>query len=123
MMGEGEWKVRKHEAEYRRQWRKLHLRVGAQSRKTCALEVIDNRTSHASLVPVLLSQIPAERTISSVAGDGAYDTRNCHGAIARRGANAVIPTRRNASFEGETKQVMKPAIKLLRAVKRLGQTI
>jgi hypothetical protein len=25
MMGEGEWKVKKHGADYRRQWRKLHL--------------------------------------------------------------------------------------------------
>jgi Transposase DDE domain len=27
MMGEGEWKTKKHGAEYRRQWRELHLGV------------------------------------------------------------------------------------------------
>ena len=123
MMGEGEWKVKKHGAEYRRQWRKLHLGVDAQNGEICALEVTDNRTNDASVVPTLLSQIPEERTISSVTGDGAYDTRNCHEAIAQRGAKAVIPTRRNASFWRPDKPGYEARNETLRAVKRLGRTI
>jgi hypothetical protein len=30
MLGEGEWKTKKHGAEYRRQWRKVHLGIDAQ---------------------------------------------------------------------------------------------
>lgn len=36
------------------------------------------------------------RRISSVSGDGAYDTKACHAAIARRNAQAIIPPHKNA---------------------------
>ncbi len=47
-------------------------------------------------MPDLLSQIPADEEIASVTADGAYDTRKCHNAIADRGAQAVLPPRKNA---------------------------
>ena len=31
MVGEGDWKRKKHRAEYRRQWRKLHIGIDAQT--------------------------------------------------------------------------------------------
>ena len=31
MLGEGEWKTKKHGAEYRRQWRKVHLGIDAST--------------------------------------------------------------------------------------------
>ena len=43
-----------------------------------------------------LGDIPSDEEIGSVIADGTYDTRNCHNAIANRGAHAVIPPRRNA---------------------------
>ena len=48
------------------------------------------------MLPELLSQIPAEEKIVAVSADGAYDTKGCHEAIAKRQAEAVIPTRKNA---------------------------
>ncbi len=48
------------------------------------------------MLPELLNQIPPDQDIGSVTADGAYDTRKCHEAIAARGANAVIPPRKNA---------------------------
>jgi hypothetical protein len=48
------------------------------------------------MLPELLAQIPADQDIASVTADGAYDTRKCHDVIAERGANAVIPPRKNA---------------------------
>jgi hypothetical protein len=50
----------------------------------------------APMLPELLGQIPSDQEIGSVTGDGAYDTRKCHDAIAARGAHAVIPPRKNA---------------------------
>ena len=47
-----------------------------------------------NMVPDLLNQIPANQKISGVTADGAYDTRKRHDAIADRGAQAVIPSRR-----------------------------
>ena len=44
----------------------------------------------APILPDLLNQIPSDQEISSVTGDGAYDTRKCHDAISARNANAVI---------------------------------
>ncbi len=63
MMGEGEWKVKKHGADYRRQWRKLHLGVDAQTLEIRAMEVTDNRTGDATRLPELLSQIPASEEL------------------------------------------------------------
>ena len=51
-LGEGEWKRKKHGAEYRRQWRKVHLGIDAHTLEIGAIEVTDNSVE-----------------------DGAYDTR------------------------------------------------
>jgi hypothetical protein len=59
-----------------------------------AIEVTDNGTGDAPMLPELLSQIPADEPIASVGGDGAYDTKACHAAIARRNAQAAYSTRR-----------------------------
>ena len=48
------------------------------------------------MLPELLNQIPLGQEIASVTVDGAYDTRMCHDAIAKLGAAAVIPPRRDA---------------------------
>jgi len=61
-----------------------------------AIEVTGNGTGDAPMLPCLLDQIADDEPIASVSGDGACDTKGCHEAIARRGAQAVIPTRRNA---------------------------
>jgi hypothetical protein len=53
-------------------------------------EITGSHIGDAPVLPDLLNQIPADEAIGSVTGDGAYDTRKCHEAIAGRGANAVI---------------------------------
>lgn len=97
-LGEGEWKRRTHGAEYRRQWRKVHLAIDAQTLEIRAVEVTDNTIGDPPMLPELLAQIPADEPIGSVSADGAYDTRDCHEAIALRGAQAVIPPRKNAAL-------------------------
>lgn len=39
MMGEGEWKTRKHGVSYRRQWRKVHIGIDAKTLDIRAIEV------------------------------------------------------------------------------------
>lgn len=95
----------------------------AQSGEICALEVTDNRTNKASVVPAFLPKIPIERKTSSATEDSAYDKRNCHKTIAQRSANAVIPTRRNTSFWGPDKSDYEACNETLREVKRLARTI
>lgn len=41
MMGEDEWTVKKHDAGYRRLWRKLHPGIDAQTLEIHAMEVTD----------------------------------------------------------------------------------
>jgi hypothetical protein len=95
MMGEGEWKTRKHGASYRRQWRKVHLGIDAETLEIRAIEVTTNAIGDAPVLPTLLPRIPTNERIATVGGDGAYDTKRCHAAIAGRHADAVIPVRRN----------------------------
>jgi hypothetical protein len=72
MMGEGEWKVKKHGADYRRQWRKLHLGIDAETLEIRVMEVTDNRTGDATILPELLSQIPGTVVLATVTTDGVY---------------------------------------------------
>ena len=94
--GEGEWNARKHGGAKRRIWRKIHIGIDEETLEVRAVEVTTNNVGDAPMLPELLDQIPEDQDIGSVTADGAYDTRNCHDAIAARGAHAVIPPRKNA---------------------------
>jgi hypothetical protein len=85
MLGEGEWKTKKHGADYRRQWRKVHLGIDAATLEIRAIEVTDSTTGDAPTLPCVLDQLPADETVASVSGDGAYDAKGCHEAIAQCG--------------------------------------
>ena len=123
MLGEGEWKTKKHGAEYRRQWRKVHLGIDAETLEIRAIEVTDNRQGDAQMLPPLLQQIPADEPVASLSGDGAYDTKACHEAIAARGASARIPTRKNAKPWKGTSPGVLARNEILRATQRLGRAI
>tara|TARA_R110000787_G_scaffold281671_2_gene393128 strand:- start:6925 stop:7755 length:831 start_codon:yes stop_codon:yes gene_type:complete len=121
--GEGEWHARKHGGTKRRVWRKIHLEIDEQTLEVRAVEVTGNHIGDAPVLPDLLSQISPEQEISSVTADGAYDTRNCHDAIADRGAHAVIPPRKNAKPWKPTTAGAVARNEALRASKYLGRTI
>lgn len=61
-----------------------------------AVEINGRHIGDAPVLTDLLDQIPADEEIVSLAADGAYGTRKCYGAIAGRGAQALIPPRKNA---------------------------
>ena len=90
-LGEGEWKRKKHGAEYRRQWRKVHLGIDAQTLEIRAIEVTDNSVGDAP--------------------------------ISARGAQAVIPPRRNARPWKAHEPAAASRNEALRAVRRLGSHI
>lgn len=123
MMGEGEWKVKKHGADYRRQWRKLHLGIDAETLEIRAIEVTDNRTGDATMLPELLSQIPQTEKLATVTTDGAYDTRLCYAAIARRRAAAIIPPRKNGQFWKTDTPGNLSRNESLRSVRYLGRVL
>jgi hypothetical protein len=119
-LGEGEWKRKKHGAEYRRQWRKVHLGIDASTLEIRAIEVTDNSVGDAPMLPGLLAQIAPDEPLASVRSDGAYDTKACHAAIAQRGAQAVIPPRKNGKPWKATLEGAAVRNEALRACQRLG---
>ena len=72
------------------------------------------------MLPELLGQIPPGEAVASVSGDGAYDTKACHTAIVQRGAQAVIPPRKNARAWKGTLAESLVRNEALRACHRLG---
>ena len=44
-LGEGEWKRKKHQPEYRRQWRKLHIGIDAKTLQIRAIQLTINNVS------------------------------------------------------------------------------
>lgn len=112
MLGEGEWKTKKHGTEYRRQWRKVHLGIDAETLEIRAIEVTDNKTGDAPMLPELMNQIPESEQI-----------KECHNAIAARGAAAIISARKNAQFRKENTAGARARNAILRATKYLGRAI
>ncbi len=92
--GEGEWKARQHGVSKRRTWRKLHLGIDEKTGEILVAEVTTNDFRDSEILPSLLEGIEDE--IEQVSGDGAYDTFDCHDAIAQKEAKAAIPPRKDA---------------------------
>ena len=72
-LGEGEWKCKKHGAERRHQWRKLHIGIDAQTLQIRTICVTSNDVSDAAVVADMLEQVPPGEALCSLTGDGAYD--------------------------------------------------
>ena len=83
-LGEGEWKRKKHGAEYRRQWRKLHIGIDTETIQIRAVQLTANNVSDSQVLEDLLAQIPLDEQIDSAYTDGAYDTKRCRQVIADR---------------------------------------
>jgi hypothetical protein len=87
------------------------------------MEVADNSSSDAPMLPNLLSLIPVEEQIASVRGDGVYDRKGCHEAIALRHTEAIIPTRKNANPWKMNPSSAEAFNQILRAMRRLGRPL
>jgi len=123
ILGEGEWKTKKHGADYRRQWRKVHLGIDAETLEIRAIEVTSNAVGDAQVLPDLIAQIPPDEVLLSVHGDGAYDTKACYAAIAERNAAAIIPVRKNGQPWQENTAGARMRNETLRATNYLGRAL
>ena len=122
-LGEGEWKRKKHQPEYGRQWCKLHIGIDAETLQVRAIKLKINNVSNSQMLGDLLDQISQEEQIDSVYTDGAYDTKQCRQIIADRQAHAVIPPRKNVKPWKDTKIRSLERNELLRTNKRLGRIL
>ena len=120
-LGEGEWKCKKHGPERRRQWRKLHIGIDAQTLQIRAICVTSNNVSDAAVIPDLLQQLPQDEVLESLTGDGAYDTQPVYEAVIKRRAIPIIAPRKNARIrKGQAFAHRNVAIA---ACRRLGRSI
>lgn len=120
-LGEGEWKCKKHGPERRRQWRKLHIGIDAQTLQVRAICVTSNNVSDAAVIPDLLQQLPEDEVLESLTGDGAYDTQAVHEEVLKRGGIPIIPPRKNARIRKGKAFVHRNAA--IAACRRLGRSI
>ena len=122
-LDEGEWKRKKHQPEYRRQWRKLHIGIDAETLQIRAVHLTTNNVSDSQVLGDLLDQIPENERIDLVYTDGADDTKYCRQVIADRQAHAVIPPRKNASPWKDSRASSAERNELLKTIKHLGRTL
>ncbi|WP_424988056.1 IS5 family transposase [Microbulbifer sp. S227A] len=120
-LGDGEWQARKHGAQGRRQWRKIHLAMDTATSDIRAVEFTPSRDGDSPVLPDLLVQIPDGEPIGSVTADGAYDTRRCHTAITERQATAIIPIRKNGRPWKEDGPAAVARNDILRATRHFGR--
>jgi len=94
--GAGQWLEERHGAKSRRNWRKLHLALDADSGDIIAHVMTDQDAADASQVEPLLDQIGMP--IGQFIADGAYDGSPTYDAVTRHSPEAavVIPPRANA---------------------------
>ncbi|WP_373513282.1 transposase, partial [Persicitalea sp.] len=88
------WKVRKHGADKRRTWRKLHLAIDQATNELHAVELTTNAVSDADMVGPLVAGITCP--IARLGGDGAYDQVKVYDELETRQIEPVIPPRSNA---------------------------
>ena len=122
VLGEGEWKVRKHGADKRRVWRKVHLAIDADSHEVRAVQMTDHRHGDGEILPDLLAQLPEEQ-IAVISGDGAYDTRTAYAASASRKAALLVPPRRNGKPWKTRTPGAEERNETLHAIKHLGRRL
>ena len=68
-LGDGEWQVRKHGVQGRRQWRKVHLAMDAATSDIRAVEFTPGSEGDSPVLPDLLEQIPESEQIGTVTAD------------------------------------------------------
>lgn len=99
IMGEGEWKVKIHGADKRRSWIKIHIGVDTRTQELAAVEVTDEKTGDATVLPRIMDQM--RKGVKRVLADGAYDSADCRKYLHKRGMQECIPPRKTGKVREE----------------------
>ena len=87
------------------------MAIDAETLEIHAIEVTSNREGDVQMLPDLLNQIPRDEQIESLSSDGAYDAKMVRQVTTDRGAEAIIPVRKNGKPGKENTPGAKPAMK------------
>ncbi len=96
LCGSGEWLLEKHGTKTRRDWRKLHIAVDADTGQIAAAALTTGDVDDASQVGILLDQV--DGPVASFTADGAYDQDGVYGEVVARHpeASIIVPPRSGA---------------------------
>ncbi len=96
LCGSGEWLLEKHGTKTRRDWRKLHIAVDADTGQIAAGALTTSDVDDASQVGALLDQVDGQ--VASFTADGAYDQDRVYGEVTARHpeASVIVPPRSSA---------------------------
>lgn len=127
MNGEGEWNESKHGAAYWNQWRKLYIRIDAQSSEIRYLKRSrSNRLAMSRFCLARFGQINPNVALLSVSGDYTNNTNNtkvCYGVIALRELKRSCQYEIAGKHWKETCLEDRFCIEFLRATQRLSRVI
>ncbi|MDR6500221.1 hypothetical protein J2785_003377 [Burkholderia ambifaria] len=96
LYGEGKWEVRRHGYFKRRTWRKVHPALNANTGQVRAALMTHWDVADVDVLAELLDRIPEDEQLDVIGGNGAYDSKPCHAAIATRNATPSIPPHEGA---------------------------
>jgi len=104
LAGEGEWKVKIHGADKRRNWIKIHIGVDTRTQELVAAIITDDKAADSTILRRIVESAP--KSVTKVVADGAYDSSKCREFLHHRGIQDCIPPRKNAKVKGtsETKE-------------------
>ncbi|WP_229600016.1 IS5 family transposase [Runella sp. SP2] len=117
------WKVKKHGADKRRTWRKLHLAIDESTNDIHAVELTTNAVSDADMVKPLLDDI--KQPVAKVGGDGAYDQVKVYQQLEISHIQPLIPPRANAIIwmDQAGNDLVHPRNEAIRQIEVVGLTI
>ena len=121
VFGEGEWKVRQHGWTKRRTWKKLHLCVNGSNSEIISASFTDHSFKDNEVFADLLEGLGSE--VSTVRGDGAYDTWKCWNFCHSHGIKGNFPPRKGAKIKkhGNRKGEKLPRDETIRMIRRIGK--
>jgi IS5 family transposase len=124
VMGEGEWKVKKHGKDRRRVWKELHLSVDETTGEVLAVRITDGDAADGPLLAPLVreSQQTGGRVVQTSA-DGAYDSWDNDRFLTEQKIVSTIPPRKGSRIRqhGNSGQPPLQRDQNLRAIRRLGR--
>lgn len=96
--GEGEWKVKKHGAGKRRQWRKLHLAVDEDSQEIVFADITKEHVHDTTFVSEIIKN---RKGLKRVVMDGAADSSTIYKLCWEQGIDLLTPPQKNARLRTE----------------------
>ncbi len=122
LFGQGEWDAQKH-GRTRRQWRKLHIAVDADTSEIAAHALTQGNADDAAQAPGLLGQ--AEGSVATVTADGAYDSDAVYQAAATRqhglSPDVVVPPRASAVLSTDDPAAQTPRDRHIQLIAKQGR--